>query len=509
MGESEDCDPCARTAAERDLFLHLLEAGECQDVREFLKRALTYIVDLLGIRRAYVELYDDEGDEPKWWVSHELSDTAVDDVRAVISKGIVAATLAAGQPVVTASALLDARFSQRHSVQAKQIEAVLCVPLSDGATRGVLYLEGRSSPGLFAEADQTLASVFARRIAPLARRILFEERTTMRSDPTRELRASLKLDQVIGRSGAIVSVLRQIALVAPLNVTVLLTGESGTGKSLLARVIHDNSPRAAKPFVDLNCATLPEALLESELFGALPGAHSTASRRIDGKVAAAEGGTLFLDEIALLSPASQAKLLQLLQSKLYYPLGSSTPVRANVRLIAATNLDLERAVAERQFREDLYYRINVLPLAMPSLSQRREDLNELADHLLREASERNGLPLLTLSENARRALAAAPWPGNIRQLSNVLEAGLIRGASTGVAWLEPALLFPQAPSTAGASESSDASTFQEATRKFQKDLVLRALRANQWNVVETARHLDVARSYLYTLIRTFELEREA
>src|SRR5205809_55738 len=195
----------------------------------------------------------------------------------------------------------------------------------------------------------------------------------------------------IGRSAALATALQHVALVAPLDVHVLLSGETGTGKSQLARVIHDNGPRAAHPFVTLNCAALPETLIESELFGALPGAHSTATRRIEGKVESAERGTLFLDEIGELSPAAQAKLLHLLHAKEYYPLGGTRPLRANVRVIAATNTDLQQAVAEGRFREDLFYRLQVLPVRVPSLAERREDIPLLAAFFCAQACQRHGL----------------------------------------------------------------------------------------------------------------------
>src|SRR4029079_14947800 len=177
-------------------------------------------------------------------------------------------------------------------------------------------------------------------------------------DTALPLRRTLRACCIVGTSCALADALTEAAAAAPLDVTVLLPGASGTGNTQLARVIHDNSPRARGPFVELNCATLPEGLLESELFGALPGAHSTAGRKIDGKVAAAEGGTLFLDEIGELKPSGQAKLLQLLQSKEDYPLGAARPVRADVRVIAATNLDLKAAVQRKDFREDLFYRLH-------------------------------------------------------------------------------------------------------------------------------------------------------
>jgi len=251
---------------------------------------------------------------------------------------------------------------------------------------------------------------------------------------------------------------------------------------------------------------LPETLVESELFGAYPGAHSTASRRIEGKVAAAERGTLVLDEVGELSLAAQAKLLQLLHSKHYYPLGSTRPVHADVRLIAATNSDLQAAVSAHRFREDLLYRLQVLPVRVPSLGERREDIPELAEHFLRCASERHRLPRLALSPGALRALEAAEWPGNIRQLAHAIEAAVIRAAGEGARQVEPAHLFPQG---ALGTAQREAVTFQEATRRFQAEFLREALDGYGWNVAETAKRLDLARSYVYQLIRAFGLGRPA
>jgi transcriptional regulator with GAF, ATPase, and Fis domain len=226
----------------------------------------------------------------------------------------------------------------------------------------------------------------------------------------------------------LIAVLQQAALLAPLDVTVLLTGESGTGKTQLARVMHDSGPRAGKPFMELNCSALPETLIESELFGAFPGAHSAATRRIQGKIEAAEGGTLFLDEIGDLTPTAQGKLLQVLQSKQYFPLGATKSVRCDVRIIAATNVDLAAAVAAKRFREDLYYRLEVMPMRIPSLAERAEDIPALAAAFCAAAARRHGLGRLRLSEGAVRAAQAIEWPGNVRQLEHSIEAAVIRAA---------------------------------------------------------------------------------
>ncbi len=496
------------TLAECELCLRLLSLAHVEEIVPFLRGALQLIVEVTQAQHGYMELHhdDDSADTPRWWMAQGLSDEEISGVRRAISRGIIAEALASGETVNTPSALLDPRFSERDSVRLSRIEAVLCAPIGEDPPRGVLYLQGRAVPGMFSETDESRVGVFARHLAPLADRLLAQQRQHGSADPTRSLRETLRLNGVVGHSTALAAVLRQVALVAPLDVNVLLTGESGPGKSQLARVIHDNGPRAGRSFVEVNCGALPENLIESELFGALPGAHSTATRRMDGKVAAAESGTLFLDEISDLCLAAQAKLLQLLQSKEYYPLGSAKPLHADVRLIAATNIDLKRAVAEHRFREDLFYRLQVLPVRVPSLAERREDIPELAAFFCASACERHGLPRLELSRNALRAAETMAWPGNIRQLAHAIEAALIRAASDGSMQVERAHLFPELEQ--GAQEPSEAVTFQEATRRFQLRFLRDALQETGWNIVDTARRLDLARSHVYNLIRAFGLERQ-
>ncbi|MEO8606091.1 MAG: sigma 54-interacting transcriptional regulator [bacterium] len=492
---------------EYDLSLRLLELGQQRELKPFLQEALALVVEAVEARQGYLELYDDrDADEARWWMAHGFTTAELSSVRSALSRGIIAEALASGQTVVTPSAVLDPRFGANESVRRGQIDAVLCSPIGSDPPRGVLYLQGRAAPGLFAPAECTRAEIFARHLAPLADRLLLEHSRRQGTDATTALRSTLRLDGVIGRSQALAAALKQAALVAPLDIHVLITGECGTGKSQLARVIHENSPRSAAPYIEINCAAIPEALVESELFGAEKGAHSQADRRIEGKVAAAEGGTLVLDEVALLTAAAQGKLLQLLHSKQYYPLGSARPITADVRVIAATNADLKQAVADRTFRDDLFFRLQVLPIRMPSMAERREDVAELAPFFCANACQRHTLPRLELSRGALSALESAAWPGNVRELDYAIQAAAIRAAGEGVAQIETRHLFPDSAHTT--SEPADL-TFQEATRQFQSQMLRRTLQDTDWNVVETARRLDLARSHVYNLIKVFGLARGA
>jgi len=506
MSEGSDDSRVTKIQKERDLYRRLLELGRQTTLEPLLRDALALIVEVVGARQGYLELHrdDDPSGEPRWWIAHGFSPEAIECVRSTISQGIIGEALATGRTIATNSALLDPRFNTRHSVLRGRIEAVLCAPIGDDVPRGVVYLQGCDGGRTFSDEDREHAEIFARHLASFADRLLHHPAERNGNDPMPALRHALRLDGVVGRSAALVAMLRQALLLAPLDVNVLLTGDSGTGKSQLARIIHDSGPRAGHPFVELNCASLPEPLLESELFGALPGAHSTATRRIEGKVAAAEHGTLFLDEICDLAPTAQAKLLQLLQSREYYPLGGVRPIQADVRVMAATNSDIARAVSERRFREDLFYRLQVMPLRVPSLAERREDVPALAAFFCDVAARRHRLGRLELSPCAIRAAEAAEWPGNVRHLAHAVEAAVIRAAGEGVLHVQKGHLFPDLGGQPGRRDP----TFQEATRRFQGDLLRAVLEERGWSVSEAAQQLDLARSHVYNLIRVFGLTRK-
>jgi len=486
---------------ERDLYRGLLRLNLAGDPHVFLRDALELIVGVLGAAQGYLELFAPDDPEGAWRYSFGFSAEQADQVRELVSRGIIAEAVASERVVFTPSALLDPRFRDRDSVQRSRIDIVLCAPIGHDPPCGVVYLQGGA--GLAVPEANTWLRIFTEHLAPLREQLVLRREKRADGELT-SLRKRLHAEAFVGQGPALARHLTEIEQLAPLEVAVLITGETGTGKTEIARLIHANSPRANEPFVEVNCGALPEQLVESELFGAMPGAHSTASRKMEGKVAAARGGTLLLDEIGDLPLAAQAKLLQLLQSKEYYPLGASRPISADVRVIAATHVDLVQAVAERRFREDLYYRLEVMTVRAPSLAERSEDKALLAAHFCEQACRAHKLPRLVLSPGALRAVESAEWPGNIRQLGNKVESATIRAASQRAAQVEAHHLFPR---ESDAQQAAPTRTFQDETRRFQADLVKRSLESNGWNVSATARELDLTRAHLYNLINAFGLKR--
>jgi Nif-specific regulatory protein len=498
---ASDSPDLERIRKERDLYAGLLNLNLERDPEPFLKRALELVTSIVGAAQGYLELFGEGLGEAGWFHAVGFSSDELEGVRTSVSRGIIAEAVASEKVVLTPSALLDPRFKDRLSVQRSKIDAVLCVPIGRDPPRGALYLQS-SAVSVFNQDALALVEVFASHLSPLVHEWL-RRRRSPGLDAAALLRTKLGAEDFVGKSRAFADMLREVELVAPLEVGVLLHGETGTGKTQLARLIHRNSPRAGGPFVELNCAALPENLIESELFGAMPGAHSTAARRVEGKVMAADHGTLLLDEVGELSLAAQAKLLQFLQAKEFYPLGASRPLKADTRVIAATNVDLKQAVSERRFREDLFYRLQVISIRVPSLAERSQDLVPLAQHFLDRAQRSHKLPQIELSPGALRAIESAEWPGNVRQLAHAIEAALIRAAAARLQRLEAAQLFTGV--TPG--ETAGLLTFQEETRRFQAQLVKRTLEAEDWNVSAAARRLDLTRAHLYNLIKSFGLQR--
>ena len=499
VDRSPDLD---RLRLECELYLGLLGLNDREDPGSFLDEALGLIVRVLGAEQGYLEVFDpDEG--PTSWRVAGCSEEQTELIRTIVSRGIIAEAMAHGEVVACPSAILDPRFRDRPSVQASKIEAVLCVPIVRKTPIGVLYIQGRRAGGSFSESELDRARLCARHLAPLVESLFMRSRA-QQPDHVAAIRRRLRIEDIIGKSAALAAVLRDVELVAPLDVSVLITGDMGTGKTQLARAIHENGPRRGRPFLEMNCAAIPDNLVESELFGTVPGAFTGAVRK-EGRVAAAKDGTLFLDEVGELSLAAQAKLLTFLNTREYFPVGSTTCMTADARILAATNVDIEEAVRQKRFRSDLLFRLKVLQIRMPSLAERPEDIVPLAVHLCERAQRSHRLAKLELSPEALRAIEAAEWPGNIRDLANVVQGAAIRAAANGSRAIEADHVFREAG--ASAPPARPQLTFQEATRRFQADFVQKALEAADWQVAAAAQSLDLTKAHVYNLVKAFNLSR--
>ena len=303
--------------------------------------------------------------------------------------------------------------------------------------------------------------------------------------------------EIISRSARMEEVLAEARMVAQSDASVLLRGDSGAGKELLARAIHKASPRAKKPFVAVNCGAIPEALLESELFGHMKGAFTDASSNHKGLFQQADGGTLLLDEIGDMPPALQVKLLRVLQERAVRPLGSSQSIPVDVRIISATHRDLEAAMAASQFREDLYYRLNVVTLHLPTLGERREDIALLANHFLNRLAGKYGKRLSGFAPEALKALTTASWPGNVRQLFNVVEQVCALSTTP----LVPLALVQRALRT----PSIEVLNYADAKQKFEREYLVGLLKLTDGNVADAARLADRNRTEFYRLLQKHAL----
>ncbi|MFI5128083.1 MAG: sigma-54-dependent transcriptional regulator [Candidatus Acidiferrales bacterium] len=316
----------------------------------------------------------------------------------------------------------------------------------------------------------------------------------------RRLRAELEQRyQILGDSVPMKALRQQIALTAPTNGRVLIYGESGTGKELVARALHAQSSRAQGPFVEVNCAAIPEELIESELFGHRKGSFTGASEDKSGKFQKADGGTLFLDEVGDMSLKTQSKVLRALEEQRVEPIGSNEMAAVDVRVIAATNKKLEDEISRNAFREDLFYRLNVIPFTVPPLRDRIEDIPILARHFLAEFNRTYGKKPKELTSAATDVLLRYPWPGNVRELKNLIERLVIMSPAQHI---EPQHLPPEVFRDAGRGPQQPYSTLQEARAAYEREFILRKLEENQWNMTKTATAIGLERTHLYRKMKS-------
>jgi len=330
------------------------------------------------------------------------------------------------------------------------------------------------------------------------------------SEENRRLRQqAAPVREIIGQSEAIQQVRDKLRLVAPTSASVLITGENGTGKELVARALHYLSPRSHRLFVEVNCAAIPEDLIESELFGHEKGAFTGATGRRQGKFDLAHEGTLFLDEIGDMSLKTQAKILRILEEQRFERVGGSRPIQVDVRIVAATNKTLEVEIARGTFREDLYHRINVIPLHVPPLRERREDIPLLSQHFLQEVARENQAPLKTLTSRALELLVDQPWPGNVRELKNFIWRVFLLTPHPVIDAEDLPVERPDSLKLAGNLSALLAlPDFREARARFEREFLQRKLKEHNGSVSATAEAIGLERSHLYRKLRAYNLETD-
>ena len=461
------------------------------------QQALSDVLDTLdrelGLNRGTITLLAPDGDEIRIEAAHNLSEEQSRRITYRIGEGVTGKVMQTGKPTVVPKVSQEPLFLNRFERWnvTKQELSFICVPISIGDdVIGTISVDRPFEEMAPLNDEMHILSIVAsmiannmrtRREAAIQRQLLEDENLRLRH----ELEGKFRPENIIGNSNAMRDVYRQIQQVAKSNTTILIRGESGTGKELVAHAIHYTGTRAKNPFIKVNCAALNENLLESELFGHEKGAFTGAIQSRKGRLEEASDGTIFLDEIGDSSPTIQVKLLRVLQEREFERVGSNRTLKTNARIIVATNHDLEKAVEDGGFRQDLYYRINVFPIFLPPLRVRKDDILLLADHFAELYSKKMSRDIRRISTSAINMMVSYHWPGNVRELENCIERAVLL-SSDGV------IHGHHLPPTLQTSETSDTigvGSLSERTNLFERDVIIDALKRCNGNLAAAARDL--------------------
>jgi len=478
QGTEPSADPTGQVAVLYEITRAL---SSSLDLEECLGRVLEILATRLAWNHPTVTILNPRTGELSIRAARDLTDEAKRRGRYRLGEGITGRVVATGEPAVIRDVGEEEEFLHRTRSRgdlSKSKTSFICVPISAGAeVLGALSVDRDWADEAELDEDRHLLTIIAGLIAQTVKNIqgIRMEREEFLSDILhlrRKLAERYRVANIIGNSSRMQEVFEMIHRVAGSKATVLIRGESGTGKELVANAIHYNSDRAECPLVKVNCAALPEGLLESELFGHEKGAFTGASHRKTGRFEQAEGGSIFLDEIGDLSPALQTKLLRVIQEREFTRVGGIETISSNVRIIAATHQDLEDLLDQGKFREDLYYRLNVFPIYLPPLRERRSDILLLAEHFLEKYNQENGKQIRRISTPAIDLLMQYHWPGNVRELQNVMERAVL-------VCDEDVIKGFHLPPSLQTGESSDTATtvsLATAVENFERELIIEALK---------------------------------
>ena len=469
--------------------------GSSFDFQEVFSEILNTFHFHLGMNRGTITLLNPETGELEIRAAHGMTDEEVKKGKYLVGEGITGKVVETGEPMVVPQIGKEPLFLNRTQSRenlTKSETSFICVPIKNGPNvLGALSVDRLFKEEIAFEEDVRLLSIVASMIAQglkIQQMVQDEKKQLLSENITlkEKLKERYSLYSIVGTSNKMAEVFQMIERIANTDVTVLIRGESGTGKELVANAIHFNSPRSSKPFLKLNCAVLPEALIESELFGHEKGAFTGATEQRMGRFERADGGTLFLDEIGTLHLTAQAKLLRVLQEKEFERIGGNRTFRVDVRIIAATSKDLERSIEEGTFREDLYYRLNVFPIFIPSLRERKTDLLLLANHFIEKFNQKHKKDVRRISTPAIDMLMQYHWPGNVRELENCVERAVLFCTDRVI----HSYHLPPTLQTGERSGTIPSLSFEEAMKNYEKELIIDALKNATGNMAEAARLLN-------------------
>lgn len=483
------------------------------DLRKCLKQVMRILSEKKGMRNGTVSIINPATANLEIEVARDMTAEARKRGKYQVGEGITGRVVASGAPIVVPQISEEPLFLNRTRSRGdinREMVSFLCVPIKQGQQSiGALSVDRQYLEGLDFDNDLRFLTILSGLIAQSVTRILAvnkEQKKLERENVLlrKELRGKYQIGNIVSNSSRMQEVFEMMYRVADSNATVLLRGESGTGKTLVAKAIHYNSKRVKKPFVVVNCSALPETLLESELFGHEKGAFTGANSLKKGRFEQAEAGTIFLDEIGDLSHAVQVKLLNVVQDREFQRLGGVKPIKCNVRLVTATHKDLEKAVEEGHFREDFYYRLNVFPVYLPPLRERRTDILLLAEYFMKKFCEENSKEITRISTPAIDLLMQYHWPGNVRELQNCMERAVLICD-------EEAIKSYHLPPTLQSVENVNGTngnplSFSAAVENFEKELVVEALKKSKGNQTKAAKMLDTSLRIINYKIHKYEID---
>ncbi len=478
--------------------------NEVFDTDELLKISLDLAISLLGAERGAIILVNAVTQNLELKVTKQIESETKEDALK-ISKQVITEVTKKEEPLIIEDAQLDSRVNRNMSVVMYNILSILCVPLKiRGEVVGTIYLDHRSIPNVFSREDLEFMKAFGNLIsAVLEKSQLYQNVSDELFQLRNEIVVKYNYPEVIGKSERMQEIFSLIERVANSRTSVLLVGESGTGKELIANLICKRSNRADKPFVKVNCAALPESLLESELFGIEEKVATGVTFR-KGKFEQANGGTFFLDEVGDLSLSTQAKVLRVLQEREFERVGGSQTIQVDVRIIAATNMDLEEKIQNQTFRKDLYYRLNPITIKLPPLRERKEDIHFLVDFFVDRFTRENGKPKLKITSEVMAAFLNYPWPGNVRELSNVIEQGVLLSEGN----LFPRKVLPLYLRTGTKFPTSGPTgKLNEILKSVERQIIASVLESFGWNQSKAAKKLGLPESTLRRKMDRLKVQR--